>query len=97
MTIEASKIFGYACDLERVRRVWARLLATESRPREELVRGGKLVRIEGTADELHGIQVGLRVHVAHCLLFFPANAMFSGDGSSVVDAEVENTNGEIDS
>jgi hypothetical protein len=54
-----------------------------------------MVRIKGTADELHGVQVGLGVHVAHCLLFLPANAMFSGDGSSMVDTKVKNTNGEI--
>jgi hypothetical protein len=95
MTVKGSEIFGYACDLEGVRGVGTCFLTTESRTREKFVRVGKLVRIKGTADELHGVQVGLGVHVAHCLLFLPANAMFSGDGSSVVDAKVEDTNGEI--
>src|SRR5882762_3571267 len=96
MTVEASEIFGYARDLERMWRVGSRFLPTESRTREEFVRVGKLLRIEGAADQLHGVQVGLGVHVAHCLLFFLANAVLSGDGSSMVDAKVENTNGEID-
>src|SRR5260370_37718107 len=95
MTAEGSEIFGYARDLERMRRVGTWFFTTESRTREEFVRIGKLLRIKGTADELHGVQVGLGVHVAHRLLFLPANAMFSGDGSSMVDAEVKNTNGEI--
>src|SRR6266481_580818 len=95
MTADSSEIFGYACDLERVRSVGTCFLTTESRTREEFVRVRKLVRIKGTADELHGVEVGLGVHVAHCLLFLPANTMFSGDGSSVIDAEVENPNGEI--
>jgi hypothetical protein len=95
MTVDSSEIFGYARDLERVRGVGTCFLTTESRTREEFVRVGKLVGIKGTADELHGVQVRLGVHVAHGLLFLPANAMFSGDGSSMVDAEMENTNGEI--
>ena len=95
MTVEASEIFGYARDLETMRRVGTCLLATEPRTREEFVRVSKLLRIKGTADELHSVQVGLGVHVAHCLLFLPANAMFSGDGSSMIDAKMENAKGEI--
>ncbi|SRR6266480_3802039 len=97
MTVNSSEIFGYARDLERVRGVGTCLLTTESRTGEEFVRVGELLRIKGTADELHGVQIGLGVHVAHCLLFLLANAMFSGDGSSMVDAKVKNTNGEISS
>jgi hypothetical protein len=78
MTVEASEIFCYACHLERMRGIGTWFLTTESRTREESVRVGKLLRIKGTADELHGVQVGLGVHVAHRLLFFLANAMFSG-------------------
>src|SRR6266478_2742025 len=97
MTVEASEIFGYARDLERMWRVGTRFLPTESRTREEFIRVGKMLRIKGAADELHSVQVGLGVHVAHCLLFLPANAMFSCDGSAMVDAKVKNTNGEISS
>src|SRR5258708_27772539 len=96
MMVEGSEIFGYARDLERMWRVGTRFLPTESGTREELVRIGKLMGIKGTANELHGVQVGLGVHVAHCLLFLPANAMFSSDGSSMVDAKAKHTNGEID-
>src|ERR1700680_2766066 len=95
MTVEALEIFGYARDLERMRGVGTWSLPTKSGTREEFVRVGELVRIKGTADELHGVQVGLGVHVPHCLLFLPADAMFSCDRSTVVDAKVENTNGEI--
>ena len=95
MSVDASEIFGHTCDLERMWRVGTRFLTTESRTWEEFVRVSELVRIKGTADELHGVEVGLGVHVAHCLLLLLADAMFSGDGSSMVDAKVENTNGEI--
>src|SRR5258708_37919579 len=96
MTVEASEIFGYARDLARMWRVGTRFLPTEPRTREEFVRVGKLMGIKGTANELHGVQVRLGVHVAHGLLFLPADAMFSSDGSSMVDAEMEDANGEID-
>src|ERR1700688_809616 len=96
MTVNTSEIFSHTGDLERMWRVGTRFLTTESRTWEEFVRVSELVRIKGTADELHGVQVGLGVHVAHCLLLLLADAVFSGDGSSVIDAEVEDANGEID-
>jgi hypothetical protein len=96
MTVKASEIFGYARDLERMWRVGTRFLPTESRTREKFIRVGKMLRIKGAADELHSVQVGLGVHIAHGLLFFLANTMFSSDGSSMIDAKMKNTNGEID-
>src|SRR6266550_8201467 len=95
MTVDSSEIFGFARDLERVRGVGTCLLTTESRTREKFVRVSELLRIKGAADELHSVQVGLGIHVAHCLLFLLANAMFSGDGTAMVDAKVKNTNREI--
>ena len=90
------EIFSYSGDFERVRRVGAGFFAAESRTREEFVGVGDLVWVEGATDELHGVEVGLGVHVAHGLLFLLAHAMFTGDGPSVIDAEVKNANGEID-
>jgi hypothetical protein len=72
-----------------VRGIWTWFLATEPGARKDLIGIRDIVRVEAAAHSLHGIEVGLRVHIAQGLLLVPAHSMFSRDRASMVDAEME--------
>ena len=87
---------GDAGGFEGVGGVGAGFFAAESGAGKSLSGLAMLCGIEGVADELHGVEVGLGEHVAHGLLLLAADAVLAGDGAAVVDAEVQDAVGEVE-
>ena len=67
-----------------MRLVFARCLATQPRPWENLGRVGKMQRIEGAAHALHGFQIRLRVHLWHHVFLLFTNTMLAGSIAMLV-------------
>ena len=77
-----------------MRGVLAGFFAAEARSGEHFGGIGKLERVEGAADAVHGVEVGLGEHLGHHLLFLLADAVLAGDGAAGVDAHFEDARGE---
>ena len=74
--------------------VGAGLFAAEAGGGEDFCGIGKLERVEGGADALHGGEVWLGKHFGHGAFFVFADAVFAGDGAAGFDAKFENFCGE---
>src|SRR5208282_142062 len=82
-------------DLERMRLVTSGLFSAQPGAGKYFVGVGKLERVESAADELHGLEVRLAVHLRHHLLFLFTHAVFPGDGAACLDTQFEDAKGEL--
>ena len=93
---DVSKKLRNSGRLQWVRSVFSRFLTAQPGTRKHLIGVGDVLRIEAAAHALHGIQVRLGIHIPHRVLLFPPHAMFSGDGTSVVHAQIQDAHRKVD-
>src|SRR2546425_1267276 len=74
-------------DLEGVRLIGPWFLRAETWPRKPLFGVRQSLRVEGTANALHGIEVGLGEHYRHELFLLLPHAVLAGDRAAGFHAQ----------
>src|SRR6476620_11511622 len=82
----SSEPLGEPCPLERVLAVGTGDLAAQARRRHDLVRVRLAFGVEGAAQLLEGVEVGLGEHLRHVALLVDADAVFAGDRAADLHA-----------
>src|SRR2546425_5508715 len=74
-------------DLQGVRLIGPWFLRAETWPRKNLIGVRQSLRVEGTSNALHGIEVGLGEHYRHELFLLLPHAVLAGDRAAGFHAQ----------
>ena len=85
----ALEAFGDSGGFERMRNIFSGSFATETRRGKNFGGIGKLERIEGTTNAVHGGEVGFGEHFRHHVLLLFPDAVFAGDRTARGETEFE--------